>query len=316
MHVRLLPITRIGGVVGLLMALSIVPWTNPLALAPLLVTSALMGWAATTARARGDVRGILGAVVLLQIAITGAILINGRVGVGDLFLLVTAVVPASGGFPGRVVTAIALLSGSLMVLAGLVSGAALASPPILLLPLFTLASVTLLATAVRRASIDHRRAALVDGLTGAQNRAALGMRSEELDRAGEGMTVLIADVDHFKQVNDLYGHQTGDAVLVELAALLAERGEVFRMGGDEFVLLFGGRSAAEVRPIADALAAAVRAAPLAGVPVSVSVGVAGTGDVDGAGFAQAFAAADTALYRAKHAGRDAVRVASAQLTLA
>lgn len=317
MHTRLLPVTRVGGIVGMLMAVAIVPWTNPLALVPIILGSAAMAFTIAMAGRRGDVRPIVGGVVLIQLAISGAILLNDRAGVGDLFLLVTGMVPAAGGFPGRVVTALAVLSGALMVAVGLIAGVVLASPPMLILPLLTLFSVTLLSAAIRRASIDHQRAAVIDGLTGAQNRTSLAARTEELQQqtalTGEPVAVVVADVDQFKLVNDLYGHPAGDRVLVALARLLRTRvgvrGQAYRLGGDEFGLLLPGATAAEAAQVADGIVRAARAEPLGDVPVTVSVGVAASTPGTSFSFDDVFAAADTALYQAKRGGRDAVRIA-------
>jgi diguanylate cyclase (GGDEF)-like protein len=92
------------------------------------------------------------------------------------------------------------------------------------------------------ARAEAQRLAQVDHLTGAANRRSLAGR---LDRLGEGpVGVLTIDVDHFKQINDLYGHAAGDAVLVSLADRLREsvrqEDDVVRMGGEEFLLLLPG----------------------------------------------------------------------------
>jgi diguanylate cyclase (GGDEF)-like protein len=324
MHHRLPPITRISGVISLATAAAIIPWASPLAFLPIVVGSIAMGVAIGSVTRTADVRPIFAAVLLLQAAIAVAIVINGRAGVGDLFLLVASIVPSAGGFPGRLVTALAIFSALLMALVGFVTGAALASPPTLILPLSMLLSVTLLSTAIRSASIDHRRAAATDALTGTGNRTSLVARSTELyDRAsatGEPIALVVADVDRFKLVNDLYGHQTGDRVLVALAQVLRTsvegRGDVFRMGGDEFVLVLPGLEAEQAASIAEEILATVRAEPLADVPVSLSVGVAASARGSGFPFERVFTAADTALYRAKSAGRDAVHVASGDLVIA
>ncbi len=208
-----------------------------------------MGATIAMAGAKGDVRPIMGAVVVLQVAIAVAILINDRAGVGDRFLLVTSIVPASGGFPGRVVTALAVVSAALMTAVAFVSGAVLASPPTLILPLLMLLSVTLLSTAIRRASIEHLHISTVDALTGALTRVSLDMRTTELAEqtavTGEPVALVAVDVDDFKLVNDLYGHQSGDRVLVALAGLLRAHGQAYRLGGDEFVVLLPGLTATE-----------------------------------------------------------------------
>jgi diguanylate cyclase (GGDEF)-like protein len=196
---------------------------------------------------------------------------------------VTTIVPASGGFPGRVVTAIALWSGLLMIATALLTdvSALSASPPNLILPLMTLAVVTLLATAIRRASIAHRQAAVIDGLTGALNRTALAAHSAELEQqtqvTGEPVAVVLVDVDQFKMINDVYGHLAGDRVLIELARRLRTLGpsaQAYRLGGDEFALLLPGATAAQAEAVGRGIIGAARAEPLADISVTVSVGVA------------------------------------------
>jgi diguanylate cyclase len=147
------------------------------------------------------------------------------------------------------VTALAVVSAALMTAVAFVSGAVLASPPTLILPLLMLLSVTLLSTAIRRASIEHLHISTVDALTGALTRVSLDMRTTELAEqtavTGEPVALVAVDVDDFKLVNDLYGHQSGDRVLVALAGLLRAHGQAYRLGGDEFVVLLPGLTATE-----------------------------------------------------------------------
>jgi diguanylate cyclase (GGDEF)-like protein len=167
------------------------------------------------------------------------------------------------------------------------------------------------------ARAEAQRLAQIDHLTGAANRRSLAARLGEL---GDGpVGVLTIDVDHFKQINDLYGHAAGDAVLVSLADRLREsvreEDDVVRMGGEEFLLLLPGvldetallDVAESVR--ADVAAKAVRACDEE-VSVTVSVGAAialqRTRDVEAL-----LVAADRALYAAKRSGRNCVRLASA-----
>lgn len=149
-----------------------------------------------------------------------------------------------------------------------------------------------------------RRAATTDALTGLPNRRLV---DERLAALRPGDSVVVCDLDRFKQLNDTRGHQAGDVVLVAFASALAAglRPTDFagRLGGEEFVL---------VLPATDLRAAAahvdrIRADWAAGEPlVTFSAGVAEAGDEAGA---DVLARADRALYRAKRAGRDRVDVA-------
>jgi diguanylate cyclase (GGDEF)-like protein len=295
-----------------------VPWTGPLALIPVAIGSAAMGIAIGSVSRTSDPRPIMGAVLVLQASIAAAILINHRAFAGDLFLLVTSIVPASGGFPGRVVTVIAIWSGMLMIATALLTDvpALLAGPPNLILPVMTLVVVTLLSTAIRRASIAHREAAVIDGLTGALNRNALATHSAELEQqtqvTGESVAIVLVDVDRFKAINDVHGHLAGDRVLVELARRLRALGssaQTYRLGGDEFALLLPGLSVLQAESVGRSVMNAARTEPFDGITVTVSVGVATSAAGTPFRFDEVFAEADRALYEAKHAGRNAVRVA-------
>jgi diguanylate cyclase (GGDEF)-like protein len=134
-------------------------------------------------------------------------------------------------------------------------------------------------------------------------------------RAGEGLALLLADVDHFKRVNDTYGHLAGDEVLRGLATELRQqvRGSdvVGRFGGEEFVVLLPRADADEACKIAERLRhrASVMGVYADGVAldVTISIGLAVLG-THGQDLFELLAAADLALYRAKAEGRDQVRV--------
>ncbi len=162
--------------------------------------------------------------------------------------------------------------------------------------------------AARVASLE--RLASTDELTGLANRREWLARARERLAASEQGTVLICDVDRFKQINDSAGHMTADLVLTEIARVLARHGDAGRLGGDEFALWVAGTADAG-RAAADALVADV-AARLPGdgeLPaVTLSVGGAPT---DGLGhdLTRLLEAADAALYEAKEAGRARAAVA-------
>jgi diguanylate cyclase (GGDEF)-like protein len=156
--------------------------------------------------------------------------------------------------------------------------------------------------------------ATVDCLTGLLNRYAFFDRAEALRRHPAGaaqMSLLMLDLDHFKRINDRFGHATGDDALRLFAqtaqAVLAGRGVVGRLGGEEFALALAA-PLDEALQLAERLRAAVSGAPLhtCNEPygMSVSIGVVGlaTGEMLTAGLARA----DQALYNAKAAGRNRV----------
>lgn len=164
---------------------------------------------------------------------------------------------------------------------------------------------------------ETRRLSVTDGLTGVWNRRHFDLRcGQELDRArrfGESFAVLMCDIDSFKMVNDTYGHQVGDAVLVELAQRLVEEARdvdlVARYGGEEFVLVLSRTEIAGAIQVAERIRASVAdwafETEFGPLPMTVSLGVACYPD-HGGSVAQLLGAADNALYEAKRTGRNRV----------
>ncbi|MDT8286401.1 MAG: GGDEF domain-containing protein [Elusimicrobiales bacterium] len=161
----------------------------------------------------------------------------------------------------------------------------------------------------------------VDGLTGVFRRGVLDERIEEEVRRAQAFrttfALLIADIDHFKRINDGYGHQFGDFVLKRVGTLLRESvyetDFVGRYGGEEFAVLLPRAEPEGVLRKAEAIRARIEAENfshgLESVRISVSIGVAHF-PRDGRDAAGAVAAADAALYRAKESGRNKVVDAS------
>lgn len=137
-------------------------------------------------------------------------------------------------------------------------------------------------------------------------------------RPDAGFSVAFVDVDHFKSINDRYGHAIGDAVLVALAgtlkAAVRARGEVARIGGEEFAVLLPGADLTEAAPAAERMRAAVAAMQVAAggatLSVTVSIGLAASRSsfdtIDAL-----LQAADAAMYEAKRGGRNRVALAGA-----
>ncbi|MGH2998712.1 MAG: diguanylate cyclase, partial [Gaiellaceae bacterium] len=191
------------------------------------------------------------------------------------------------------------------VLAALAANLWAAHPWMLLLlagPLFTLTLYQRSLYHSHQAAKDAR----TDNLSGLGNhrayQAALRMAIEDAEREGSEFSLCIVDVDDFKRINDTYGHQVGDDVLVALAEILcsARDGEAFRCGGDEFAILFGGDGTLAFERITDIQEAV---AGLGLTPVTISVGIASfPSQADDADGLQRMA--DGALYWSKHHGKN------------
>ncbi len=158
-----------------------------------------------------------------------------------------------------------------------------------------------------------------DALTGLLNRGEwlrqLRAQHRWLGRHGEAFALLMIDIDHFKQVNDRWGHPAGDAVLVNVSQVLITSSRaldaVGRMGGEEFVLLLPRTDATAALHLAERLRRQLADSEIAwrqaALRVTVSIGVAVADDADETP-AQLLERADAALYRAKHLGRNRVEV--------
>lgn len=164
----------------------------------------------------------------------------------------------------------------------------------------------------------ERVRAMTDLLTQLPNREAwqerLSFEFNRWQRYQHPLTIAVLDIDHFKRVNDSYGHKAGDRVLQLVARELQQRLRntdfIARYGGEEFVALFPETTAEDARQVLDSLRDYVGKLPFhfSGEPVriTVSVGVSSFGAGDSAD--QVFDRADRALYQAKDAGRDQIKV--------
>jgi diguanylate cyclase (GGDEF)-like protein len=192
--------------------------------------------------------------------------------------------------------------------------------------------VVAVARLMRRTASDLRRLGtlerenVTDALTGLRNRRAFDRRwGEELARArriGQPLAMLVVDVDHFKRINDEYGHKAGDAVLAAVARVLLEvvreTDIAARYGGEEFAVIApytrpeaAFRLAERVRQAVEERAAGALGAAGASRKVSVSIGVAGC-DNAALSCERVFERADAALYAAKQDGRNRVVLAPAR----
>lgn len=174
------------------------------------------------------------------------------------------------------------------------------------------AELVTLAVAAAEERDRLRGLATSDPLTGLPNRRAFDQRlaaeAERSARHGHALSLVILDIDHFKRVNDTWGHQVGDDVLVEFARRLQSQARgsdlVARIGGEEFAWLLPDAPAPGGRDAAERLRRYVAARPFPTVgPVGFSAGVADVA-VAGCDVSDLMAVADAALYRAKESGRN------------
>lgn len=157
-----------------------------------------------------------------------------------------------------------------------------------------------------------------DSLTGIWNRGALlQLAQAEIQRAQRNrgaVCLLLIDLDHFKKINDGYGHPAGDIVLHEVAQRLLNTVRVYdvvgRYGGEEFVVVAAGLNLDEPYEYADRLRQVIAAAPIvtpnSEIPVTASVGVALAADAASCDLARLIQCADISLYQAKREGRNRI----------
>ena len=178
----------------------------------------------------------------------------------------------------------------------------------------------LVVDAIRRILKGKRsveRLAMTDDLTGLANRRAFLVAAEraiaQIDDVGRSSTLLIVDLDHFKRVNDVYGHRAGDQALQAAAQALARsvRGDVDfvgRLGGEEFVVLLDAADEETARRAAESARAAIAAmrvaTPNGEIAVTASIGCSALVAEDSV--SAALERADEALYAAKRAGRNQI----------
>lgn len=177
-----------------------------------------------------------------------------------------------------------------------------------------------IALALDQARAEQERLAVTDALTGLYNRRfveeLLQIEIERARRKQGNVGLIVIDVDHFKHVNDKYGHAVGDHVLVavaeRLSAALRPSDILARYGGEEFLAVVPDADSETTLEVAERLRVALASRPVTRhgytIPVTVSAGVAGTlGDGDVTAMMRE---ADRALYAAKAAGRNRVQLAS------
>ena len=255
------------------------------------------------------------AVVLAQVLIAIAVALTDASQSACLlvFLLGVAGLPArfgtNGVVAGVVLTEILIFAST----AGVDPAGFLAHPERVIITATATFGLAAFVHALMQAESQMRSESIYDVMTGLQNRRGMEVCFEDLRAsavdAGSPLALLICDLDLFKAINDEHGHQRGDAVLTEAAdairRCLRPSEVVFRLGGEEFVVLVSGCGLEDAARVGERVRAALEAARPGGLPVTCSIGVgAATGDeID---FEALFGAADRGMYEAKRAGRNRV----------
>ena len=234
-------------------------------------------------------------------------------------LLVLMLWPAAGfnaRYPPRVAAASTGFVALLIIVAQLGFGGSIVldEPERLTGLLGALIAVAAITGAARKADLEYRRQSNHDPLTRMFNRTALESRVEEVEYQSslnpEPVAVIVGDIDCFKSVNDAHGHAKGDVVLREVAYVIRSQLRAFdpayRLGGEEFVILLFGERAGDAVALAERVRMKVCEGPIAGLPITISFGVAASDVGEQFRWMEAFQSADRALYEAKRAGRNRV----------
>ena len=327
METRLARVRRRAFVVLALSLVASGPWLGYWFLVPL--AAAGVGFAATDHVMRAARRPERWAAVgwaIAPVAIAVSVGLTGGADGPALGWFALPVVTLGARFEGRGVRRGVAYTLALIVAVGLAGdrAALLDDPSRLIAAVALVIAIAILTDATAQSEREHRRGAVMDPLTGLLNRSALIQRFQELEHQAHQhgdapLGFLIADIDHFKAVNDEHGHPVGDAVLkdaaYEMRKALRAFDLIYRFGGEEFVVLLPGAGLAETVEAGERLRRAVRDCTSHGVRVTLSVGAA-TATGAAVSFTALYADADAALLRAKRAGRDRVTAADGGALLA
>lgn len=311
-------------IVGVLCGLGVValaPWVPTwslalfaLAPAPLLLLDRLL------VRARRPERIIAGSLMLHTTLILTGIAVTGGVRSPILPWVAIPVVTAAARFRLEV-----FLVGAVIAFLGLLAAVVIGSPsgvvddPAPLIGMTVLlAALVVVQQPLLAAEIRWREDAVLDPLTGLLNRQGLHRRfrevAEQARLTDRPVALILFDLDRFKDLNDAYGHARGDVVLKDVAYVLRKELRTFellyRIGGEELLLVLPGADLTAACQVAQSARAAIEAAQPGGLPVTASFGVCSCAGA-GVEFDTMFESADVALYEAKRSGRNRVAYGAA-----
>jgi diguanylate cyclase (GGDEF)-like protein len=316
MERRMRPTRNAGLLLTALVAVAAIPVFGPFALAVIAVVAVtFVPFDYALPRVERPELVVLASALIPIVALATLVALRGGAENPAMPLVVIPVIGAAAILPARgsvLVLAVATFAISAAAI-GANYAAFIDDPRLTMCTLTALVVGGLMARGLMLSEIDHRSRAVVDPLTGLLNRASLPERFAELReqalRTDGRLAVVLCDLDRFKQVNDTYGHQTGDVVLqttaYEMRRALRSFELMYRLGGEEFLVLLPDADLADATEVAESMRTAAAARPAADVPVSVSFGVTAArgGDID---LDRMLEAADRALFSAKREGRDRV----------
>jgi diguanylate cyclase (GGDEF)-like protein len=232
--------------------------------------------------------------------------------------LVLPVATAAARFRPQVVAVGAALTAVVMcgVCFGVDAQAVLDDPRRLVSALTLLVGIAAITNMLTEGELEHRDRAVLDPLTGLLNRSSLDSRAVEIEQqarlTGGPVSLVLLDLDRFKRVNDTHGHERGDAVLrdaaYEIRKSLRSFELVYRIGGEEFLVLLPGVALTQAVEVAERVRHAITDSRPGDLDVTISAGVA-SGAGEAMRYAELFRDADQALLRAKRRGRDRVEMA-------
>jgi diguanylate cyclase (GGDEF)-like protein len=292
-----------------------IPWIGAWTLIPL--AASVLGYAALRPRIATSERPeyvVAATVVNAQVLIGIGIALSGGPLSPTISVLLLPIVTLPARFsPRGVYAGLGVTVAVLLLSTVAVDPVAFAhDPTFVIIALACCGGLAAFSETLMRAEMQQRSDAVLDPLTGLLNRKALAGRFEELAQqaalTGAPVSLIAGDLDHFKHVNDEHGHARGDAVLKDVAYLLRKSLRsfelVYRLGGEEFLIVLPGVALAEGRAIAERVRAGIEEARPGGLDVTISLGVAAA--QSDLAFEPLFRAADAALYEAKRRGRNLV----------
>jgi diguanylate cyclase (GGDEF)-like protein len=264
------------------------------------------------------------ALLILAVLAVGTALSGGEASPA-LPWMILPVATSAARFRPQVVIVGAGITAAVMfgVCAGVDLQGVVDDPTRLISTLTLLIAITAIMSALTEGELEHRDRAVLDPLTGLLNRASLDARVLEIEEqahlTGGAVSVIVLDLDGFKRVNDTFGHERGDAVLrdaaYEIRKSLRSFELVYRIGGEEFLVLLPGVDLTAALDVAERVRHSVEDARPGDLDLPISAGVAANsgGHIR---YDDLFRAADAALLEAKRGGRNRVETAGGLSRLA